>query len=287
MHIKQFTIQKLINLTAYLLPFVSARLSYRLWTSTHRHEMPVKELSVFDSATKRKILVDGAEIMTYTWDVAENRENILLLHGWNGRGTQLSAFVNMLTEKGFGVIAFDARGHGYSDGNSTNILETVAIIKKLRDIHGDFFSMIGHSFGAMAAVKAINEGVACKKFIGISPPTQFSALLLVFSEHLGLNNKATEVLEKYVLKKYKIKSFEQISITGIAPEMKIPCLIIHDKDDDKVPVSQARKAVELWGVNTAKSKDSGAKLHITQGLGHVRILHNQPALKAAIIFLQG
>ena len=317
MQIKQNLMRALINGTAYLAPYVSARFSYHLWTSTFRHKMPDKELAVFNSARKEKIRVDGSNIMTYSWKADENRRLVLLLHGWNGRGTQLSSFVNVLVDAGYGVVSFDARGHGFSDGNHTNILESVAIIKQLALIHGDFFAMIGHSFGAMAAVNAINESVACEKFIGISPPTEFSALLMVFSNYLGLNKKAIHVLESYVLNKYAIDSFDQISITGIAPDMTIPCLIIHDKNDDKVPLSQAQKAVELWSIrgsvrssarrsvrrstgNTIDSKiegsinkktpikltGSGAKLHITEGLGHIRILHKPPALEASIEFLK-
>ena len=243
---------------------------------------------MFNSAIKQKILINGSNIMTYAWNVDKIRPTILVLHGWNGRGTQMFSFIDMLVDNDYGVVAFDARGHGQSDGKNTNVLESIEVIRKLSQIHGDFFAMIGHSFGAMAAVNAINRGVVCKKLVAISPPTDFLSLLRVFSHYLGLNKKAENILEIYVLKKYGIDSFEQISITGIAPKMTIPCLFIHDKDDDKVPLSQAQKAVELWGKKVvSKSMGSGAKLHITEGLGHVRILHKPPALEATIGFLRG
>jgi len=276
MQIKAILLRITINSLARSLPFISARISYQLWTRTYRHKMPEKELEVFNSALKQKIDVNGADIMTYVWEVGDDPPTVLLLHGWNGRGTQLSFFVKELLSAGYGVVSFDAKGHGLSDDNHTNVQESVAIIKKLTEIHGVFFAMIGHSFGAMAAVNAINQGVACQKFIGISPPTEFTALLQAFSDYMELTSQASNVLKKYVLNIYGIASFEDISITGIAPEMTIPCLIIHDKNDDKVPLSQAQKAVKRW---------PGAKLHITEGLGHIRILHKPPALEASLNFL--
>ena len=39
---------------------------------------------------------------------------VLLVHGWNGRGSQLGSFVEPLLEGGFQVVTFDAPGHGAS-----------------------------------------------------------------------------------------------------------------------------------------------------------------------------
>ena len=278
MQLKQKLLSTTINGLAYFLPAVSARISYRLWTSTHRHKMPDKEQTAFNQAQKQKLTVDGMQIMTYSWFFDEKRPIVLLLHGWNGRGTQLCAFLPALEAAGYSVLAFDAYGHGLSEGDHTNILQTSAIIKKLALTYGDFFAMIGHSFGAMAAVNAINSGVNCKKLVAISPPTEFSALLLTFSNFLGLNTKATSLLENYVLKKYAIESFESISITGIAPHMNIPSLFVHDENDDRVPLSQSQKAAQLW---------PGGKLHITKGLGHVRILRKLAVVSTVVRFLDG
>jgi len=287
MQVKAVLVRQLINVTAYIAPSVSAYLSYQLWTSTRRYKMPEKERQAFNSAQKEKIVIDDANIMVYTWRVEKSRPLVLLLHGWNGRGTQLSAFVSELTEAGYGVVTFDARGHGLSDGRHTNIMESVAIVKEIGRIYGDFAAMIAHSFGSMVAVNAIYAGVACEKFIGISPPADFSALLAFFCDAVKLNKKARRALEKRVLANYNIASFIQISITGIAPYMRIPCLIIHDKNDDKVPLSHAKTVVALWGKKAPwRQPSSGAKLLVTEGLGHVRILHKPPVLKAMMAFIQ-
>jgi len=294
MTIKQKLLIFIINRLAPLLPYISARLTYQLWTRTYRYKMPEKEAAAFNRAHKQKIEVNGTAIMTYRWGEfnggdAIKRPLILLLHGWNGRATQLCVFAQGLERAGFNVLAFDARGHGLSDGNHTNVMQTVAAIKKLSTMYGDFFAMIGHSFGAMCAVNSVNQAVVCEKLICISPPTDFLSLLQVFSGHLGLSKKAEMALEKYVLQKYGIDSFEQISITGIAPRMTIPLLIIHDKNDDRVPLSQGQKAVELWGSSVrgvgGNIDGSGAVLHVTQGYGHMRILRKPEVLKVSLGFL--
>ena len=267
----------LINGLAYVSQELSAKLSYPIWTKTARHPMPEKEKSVYESAIKKTIQVNGCNIMTYSWCIEERCPLILLLHGWNGRGTQLTGMIERLCENGYGVVSFDGKGHGLSDGNHTNLMELVAIVQMLQKEYGGFYAMIGHSFGVMVAVNSIYRGVVCKKIIGISPPTDFNDLLYVFSNYLGLNKKARQALVDYVLKKLNIESFESISITGIAPKLSMSCLLIHDENDERVPLPQAQRAVEVW---------SGAKLHITQGLGHVRILHKPAVLNLCLEFLK-
>jgi pimeloyl-ACP methyl ester carboxylesterase len=77
-------------------------------------------------------------------------KKVLLAHGWAGRRTQLFMIANLLLEKGFMVIAFDAPSHGKSTGKTTNLVEYIASIKAIIEELGPFEAAVGHSFGAMA-----------------------------------------------------------------------------------------------------------------------------------------
>lgn len=237
----------------------------------------MKELPVDQSACKKVFIINKSKVMTYTWNIAEGKPIVLLLHGWNGRGTQMHQIIDALLSYDFGVVSFDAVGHGESEGKSTNLIEYVEIIQAIEKEYGDLYAMIGHSFGFMAAVNAINQGVKCKKLVSIGAPAEFHLLLKYFSSYLGLSVKATDLLEKFVIHKFGISSFDEISTTGIAPAMRIPLLLIHDKNDDRVPLSQSLQVEKLW---------PGAKLHETGQLGHVRILVDKHVIDKCLSFVR-
>lgn len=39
-----------------------------------------------------------------------------MVHGWSGRGTQMSKIAEALVEQGYRIISFDAPAHGKADG---------------------------------------------------------------------------------------------------------------------------------------------------------------------------
>nr|MBA3542137.1 hypothetical protein [Deltaproteobacteria bacterium] len=98
-------------------------LAERLFTSPRRHPRPDREKAIL--ATARPFTVDVA-LRSPRWrghhiDVAAWRwghgPTVLLVHGWEGRGSQLGSFVEPLVAAGLSVVAFDAPAHGDSAGN--------------------------------------------------------------------------------------------------------------------------------------------------------------------------
>jgi len=261
-------------MTASAFPVLSARLSYPLWTKTHRYKTPQREKSWQQTALIEYINTASGRVVTYRWGTPPY---VLLLHGWNGRALQMSGFNQALLDAGFGVLAVDAPGHGVSDGKHGSVMQSVAAIKQLYEQIEEINGVLAHSFGFMTAVNAINEGLDIKAIVGISPPAQFHLLLDVFSQHVGINSKAKELLENYVKARYKIDSFSEISIDELAKKLKLPCLIVHSKDDDKVPLSQAQLIAQSW---------DGARLNIVDRLGHTRILRDANVITQSVRFLR-
>ncbi|WP_231668320.1 alpha/beta hydrolase [Ralstonia solanacearum] len=72
----------------------------------------------------------------------------MLCHAWGGRGTQLADFVPALLARGYEVLAFDAPGHGDSDGKQTDMVAYTRLIAWMAERFGPLHAIIGHSFGA-------------------------------------------------------------------------------------------------------------------------------------------
>src|SRR3954471_12912224 len=92
----------------------------RLFTTPRRHARPDRERAVL--ATARELTIDvtlraprwnGAHTTVAAWKWGQG-PTVLLVHGWEGRGSQLGSFVEPLVAAGLSVVAFDAPGHGDS-----------------------------------------------------------------------------------------------------------------------------------------------------------------------------
>ena len=83
---------------------------------------------------------------------------MLLVHGWNGRATQLYRFITPLQQQGYRVLGFDAPAHGHSSGNHTNLAEVSNVILEISRIYGGFHCIVAHSIGGLASLMATIEG---------------------------------------------------------------------------------------------------------------------------------
>ena len=94
-------------------PGVAARLAAKLFVTPPRHRRPEAESRALAAARPGVVAVGGRRIRTWSWG---HGPGVLLVHGWGGRGGQLVPFVPPLLAQGLSVTAFDALGHGDSDG---------------------------------------------------------------------------------------------------------------------------------------------------------------------------
>jgi pimeloyl-ACP methyl ester carboxylesterase len=69
---------------------------------------------------------------------------------------------------------------------------------------------------------------------------------------------------------------EDMRATALAPSMKTPLLVVHDRDDKEVPARVGRSIAEAW---------PNAALVLTEGLGHQRILRDETVNHFAVRFI--
>ena len=127
-----------------LFPQKAAEIAYKLFSTPrsrakHRASDPILEQAHLFEVLYGKYILKG-----YEWGSGE--KTILLVHGWESRGTALRTFVPALLKKGYKVVAMDGPAHGNSSGKSTNLPifagAVLAFIQQLGGVHG----IITHSF---------------------------------------------------------------------------------------------------------------------------------------------
>jgi pimeloyl-ACP methyl ester carboxylesterase len=209
-----------------------------------------------------------------TWSWGQG-PTILLVHGWNGRATQLGGFVEPLVARGFRVVAFDAFGHGDSPGASMSLPEMASCIRRIADKVGDVYGVIAHSMGGAATTIALADGLQIERAVFVSPPADPRQFLEIFSAALEITDEVRERLKERVERRVGV-SMESMRANRIAPSMQVPLLVIHDRDDKEVPVRSGQSIAEAW---------PGADLIITEGLGHQRILRAEPVTNVAVSFI--
>lgn len=252
-------------------PKTAARKAFRLFTVPFRIPRPPSEKVAYESAEKLN-LPNGLRV--YRWG-HNNKPIVLLVHGWNGRGTQLRAFVPALLEKDFQVLALDGPAHGESPGESTNPRDFTNAIHAVQKEHGDLAGVIAHSFGAGCAVLATSEGLKTNKLTLIASPCRYEQILFNFTKRIGLNKKAENIFCAS-MEKTTGRPVDAMNVAELGKINRPPTMIVHDNEDRDVPVAEAQMLSQAW---------PDARALITTGLGHVRILRNKHVVEQVVNFI--
>lgn len=249
-------------------PSLTAVAAERLFFTTRRSAPKLGERDILQSASPSTI----AGMQAWSWG---RGPTVLLVHGWNGRATQLGAFVKPLVERGYRVVAFDAFGHGQSPGSRLSLPELAVCIRQVADELGEVYGIIAHSLGGAATTMALSQGLRVERVVLISPPADPRRFLEAFGSLLGISDDVRHRVKQRIERRLAMP-MEDMQIDVIARSMRTPVLIVHDLDDKEVPVEVGQSIAAAW---------PNAELLITEGLGHQRILRAQAITHVAARFI--
>lgn len=257
-----------------LAPKITGRWANYLWFRPQRHVPPAREQALLEKAVCLPLTHAGKHIAVYSWGAGPV---ILLVHGWSGRGAQLGAFVDPLVTAGYRVIAFDAPAHGRSTGEESNLPEIGEVILELARQHGPFHAVIAHSFGVLATLYAIGEGLNVTRVVGISPPSSIEGLVEKFADGLAIPAAAMEVMRTLFEARFGMDLWTRFSPLRLAQTTKISALVIHDDTDREVPWQEGEAVAKAW---------PGTRLLRTSGLGHRRILRDPQVIAEVMAYVK-
>jgi pimeloyl-ACP methyl ester carboxylesterase len=109
-------------------------------------------VTVYDKYfTKKDLQING-----FKW--GNGKHKVLITHGWGSKAADFTEMITALREnKNLEIVAFDAPASGSSEGELSNLLLFVGAAKAVIQKTGVPDIVIGHSFGAIANVMALNE----------------------------------------------------------------------------------------------------------------------------------
>lgn len=253
---------------------LAARWFQHLFFTPIRYKSPEKEVEIARTAKQYKLLVGEKNIQIYTWGEGVA---VLMIHGWAGRGTQFRKFVEPFTAQGFKVVAIDGPAHGKSDGSKTEIMEFARVIESVY-IKEQAVAIIAHSFGGVASLYAMANGLQNKVQINIASPTIGEEIIKSFLKALKASDRIGKLFRNFILKQTG-KRFEEFSALEIVKRIphEFDLLLIYDEDDDEVTMEHAHAIKKVY---------AQAILFQTKGLGHNRILKEDKVINRCVTFIQ-
>lgn len=257
-------------------PKLATKFAIKLFTTPIRHKLPKREIEM-DVKSKQQLLKIEAinkEIMLYQYGSGEKK--VLLVHGWSGRGTQLVKIADELLKLGYSTISFDAPGHGKAPGKTSNMTEFIAAAMEIEKQFGPFEFAIGHSLGGMTVMNAIKKGLNVKKAVIIGSGDVVQDIMDDFVLKLGLKTTISKLM-RIAFENKLGETMNSYSAYIAAKEVSIPVLVIHDENDDDVPVTA--------GQHIHQHLKNG-QIMITKELGHRKILGDSNVIQRIVEFIR-
>ena len=238
------------------------------------------ESAFYDLIDARQHIVThrGRRLASWRWGSLD-APAVLLTHGWGGRATQMRRFVFPLAAAGFRVIAYDQPAHGLSEGRLTGLPDFADALAEVVRQHGGVSAIIGHSLGGTAAALALAQGRlgTALRFVLVSPPSDLVGYSRRFARWHWIPERVRRAMQSAVEDRYGLR-WSDLSVERLAPRLAAPSLVIHDRSDRMVPWWQGAGLARTW---------PGARLLVTDGLGHGRILEDDGVTRAAAEFVAG
>lgn len=264
-----------LNLTGVISPERAGRMAFDIFCTPFRKSRK-KQPGIFKKAERISFSLNSQTVRGYRWNTGREKK-ILITHGFESTCYNFDRYVSPLLKQGFEVIAFDAPGHGKSEGKRLDVLTYIKMIEEIVARYGPVYGIMGHSFGGLAtALWAEKAGYASpEKLIWIAPATETTTAIKTFYRFLQLSDPIKNAFEARIV---AVSGHEPawFSIPRALKNISAEVLWIHDENDEITPISDVKKVMEAGAPNI--------RFMITQGLGHRQIYRENKVIKAVTDF---
>ncbi|MDR7332754.1 alpha/beta fold hydrolase [Roseateles asaccharophilus] len=217
---------------------------------------------------ERQLPFEGGHVSVWQRsDLEPGRPKVLLTHGWAGDAQQMRALADTLAQAGFEPVLLDLPAHGRSSGWRSNLFQWVRALFAVTARFGPWEGVVAHSLGALAMSHALARGLPVRRVALVAlapPPMQF---LQWFAQAMGTpESLATGMRGRF--ERREGVSLGHFEPAWLAERVEQPTLIVHDRGDVTAPIA---------GSETLLAGLPSGRLHVTEGLGHRRLL-SDPAV---------
>jgi pimeloyl-ACP methyl ester carboxylesterase len=263
--------------TALLAPGLAGAWAERLFLTPPRPRIEATALDLID-ARSSFIVHKARNIAVWEWGW-QSREApaVVLAHGWGGHAAQMRAFVFSLLAAGYRVVGFDQPAHGLSEGRLTSLVDFADVLAAVAASRGPIHALVAHSLGAAAAAFAMSRGLPVRTAVLVSPPSDVAGYSRRFARWHWIPEPVRRSMQAAIEERYGVR-WEELEVERVAARVNARALVIHDRDDSVVPLRHGERVASAW---------PGARLLVTRGLGHGRILRDETVARTAAEFIAG
>jgi pimeloyl-ACP methyl ester carboxylesterase len=258
--------------TGRLAPGIAARLAAELLTRPRGHN-PAQPWEHDPALPVARHLELSRGLHALAW--GGSGPVVLAQHGWRGRPTQFGPLAAVLLPRGIRLVALDAPGHGRSAGARATPRRMADALLEAAAALGGIEALVGHSLGGSAAAIAVEVGLRVRRLALLATPTRPSVMISNFADQVGLPPRARRLLDAW-FDRHAGRPVAQLDPVEIDLPPDVEALVVHDTDDDVIPVEEARRLQVAW---------PAARFLYTTGLGHRELLADAGVLAALADFL--
>lgn len=206
-----------------------------------------------------------------------NGKKILIVHGFDSCAYKSETIIEKFVSLNYEVLAFDALGHGTSDGKYLNAKIYSEIINLINKAFGNIYAFITHSLGGLATTLAIEKfNINVQKLVLIAPATETTRAINNFFSFLKMPEFLKPEIEKLIIEIGEQPS-SYFSIARAIQNINVNTFWIHDYNDFICPIEDV--------LPVEKMKLPHIKFLFTKKLGHNFIYRNKDVLNEVNAFL--
>ena len=221
---------------------------------------------------------DGARLPV--WDIKRNQRStlnaqrtvfdaprltVVFLHGWGHSRIDALARLKPYHDLGDRLILYDLRGHGDSERCVSRLghREQDDLIELLGRINDDQVILVGHSMGAVIAMRAVIDAPRPVKdrilgVVAYGPYCEFHRTLI---GRLNVAEFPTRPITDLALLMFRLVGIRPSSVNeDDFRGWGVPLRVIHGDRDDVAPIEHARRVAGAAGPS--------AQLHVISGAAH-------------------
>lgn len=265
-----------INLLSIFAPSKAGKIAFKVFCTPRKGRTFNKgQARIIAQASQERLPLHDFELQTYVWKKKEDKEKVLLAHGWDSNAARWRPVIGSLRSLGYTVICFDAPGHGKSGSDIVNgELYAEALEKVAKRFQPDY--VVGHSFGGFGAGHyfANFDAVPVKRLILMATPSKLSRVLDDYYKLINLVPRVQKAIKKNFKKEFGFE-IDYFAIEEFARKIKVPGLVIHDKQDETTPFEEGQAIHKNW---------EGSDFFVVDGVGHS--LQNREVYKQILAEIQ-
>ncbi len=256
---------------SYVAPQFAGRIATYLWFTPFPLARP-RSPRIPPGA--RTITFESAGSVVRGYEIGDGSQTALLVHGWAGSSRQYRRIALRLAEEGYRCVVIDLPAHGIEAGRSTHAFEMADAIEIAGNALGKVDIVVAHSLGAMATAVAMQRSLRADRLVLVAPGLRPHQALESFAAKLRLRPVVAKAVEHSMERRFGEDLWDRIP-QGML-DMNVPgrTLVIHDVDDDMVPIDHAKLLAERWGVGLVS----------TQGHGHYGVLRASEVIEQIATF---